>query len=868
MGRLLGLPVPALLVATLLVILVASAAHAYKLLGYYSGIPLYQASILSDTRFTLNLGEVDKVLLLATTPSQRVQHILSSIAVHVAPVKIVEPVATPWGVLYWGSPPPSTMTGGAPGASEKPLMLVILPNSSLEWFGDEIRSLHRDMRVEVMTWRDVLRECGKPAPPPPGTVKPDELKRACGVTYNLTKALCLISLERRLLGKGLRYLLIVGGARDSPPVYYRSPLLSTLGMRCGEYVPSDYWFADPNYDWKPEVAVGRIPFTSRSLLETYLQAARDWLSWSGRSSGLYAGGALFQTMLMLGELGVIEASQSATSLSPVVIQTLTLGDYKPLSVQSSVGDYGLYYIASHGVGDVLVDIFPHGLWGARVDVVLAPKLLAKRLGFHPGVYVTPACLSAYWDFDLIEPPFNPPSVGVALLEKGYAVDYFGSSRVAIAAIIKVSGDPSGTLNINLIGALRLTTLVASLMTQSRTIGEAVVKALASYSSLARGIGVAYTIAGSEDIAELTMLEFVLLGDPALPTPASNSTLSLKPAPSIPYNTTIPLDLLVPPLSSMAEGSLPLLSNTRVAVIKLQSSCPVDAMVVAVRRYYGYYLADIVNEPVKMQEENGQCIIKAVINAGPSFHYLILHYKTGLVRYALVTAGVYTETGLGRVTLRFQGLDLLRVTGDEPIGVYVNGRLETWIPGGVDKATVTVPASGNVDITLKPWRLYIGIVAGSGALDEYRSILSIFTVNTTVPSLSYRLLGNGVLVEAIGGSLVVKGAARVQRVAPGEYLVIPSPSAREIIASLAVGGRTYTLKIPVLATGNVNNTRPTSVTNTTCRVEAETVTETYTVTHTVTVTRTTGYLQPPAIAAVLILAGVVAFAIVYAGLRGR
>ena len=873
----------ALIIASLLLLSYAAPGLAARgrLLGVYGGLALYEASSPPDTSMVLRLNGGSRAALWATMPSPRVQEILSNITVHVARVKIVYPVSTPWGVLYWAKPPRIRVdsleaTGAAGGVGgEKPLMLVVIPNSSFEWFGEEVKRLHNNLRVVVLTWNDVMRECGKPAPPPPGAVKPGELKRACGVSYNLTKALCLISLERRLLGEGLRYLLIVGDARVSPPIYYRSPLLSTLGMHCGEYVPSDYWFADPNYDWKPEVAVGRLPFTDRDSLETYLKAARAWLSWSGRGSGFYAGGAPFQTTLMLGELGVMEASQTATMLKHVAIETLSLGNYKPLSVQSSVGDYGLYYIASHGVGDVLLDVFPRGLWGAKVDVVLAPKLLGKRLGFHPGVYVTPACLSAYWDTDLVEPPFNPPSVGVALLEKGYAVDYFGSTRVAIAAVIKVSGEASGVLDVKTIGAIKLTSLAASLLTESRTVGEAIVKALAAYSSLARGIGIAYTAAGSEDIAVLTMLEFTLLGDPALPAPASNSKPLLAPAPSIEYNATVPVQLVMLPLSSIVEGNLPLVMGAKQLVFRIPGDCPIEARLVAVRRYYGYYLAELIQEPVRMVEQRGSCIIRGVVVAGPSLHYLILHYRAGIARFVVLTAGVAARTGLGRLSISAYGLDLLRVTEDEPIGVYVDGRLVAWIPGGVDKADVTIPARGNITVALRPWRMYVPIVAGSEAFDEYRRILNMFTLHATIPALSYRVTGNGIMVEAVGGSLVIRGASRVERVAPNEYLVIPSRGSRSVTATLVVGKRSYSITIPVpslqptttpMMKPNTTAARP--PTGTTCTIAAETVTETKTVTSTKTVTRTYGGLSAPSIAAVLLVAGIVGFAVAYAGARGR
>ncbi|AEM38179.1 hypothetical protein Pyrfu_0307 [Pyrolobus fumarii 1A] len=807
---------PALIALLLTLCLTMVTAHA-SILGKFNGLWLYETntSDVEQLKKEIVALQVKSVVLKSTIPDPRIQRVLSSIAVYTPGSKLVEPIATPWGVLAWSTTPQlqgsasaskAVSASGLGGDNSKELMLVIIPNETLRWFGEGIAKLHPDLRVEILTWKDIAAQCKHPAEPPPGFVDPGDLERQCGRGYNATLALCLVSLERRLLDEGLRYVLIVGGASVSPPIYYRSPLLESVGISCGAYVPSDYWYMDPDYDWNPEVAVGRLPFTDRSLLEGYLDSARKWLEWGKRDTALYAGGAPFQSTLMMGEVGVLEASQTAPSLSDVEYLTLTLGGYRPLAVQSKLGSYGLYYIVSHGVGDVLLDVFPSGLWGAKVDLVLAPRVLPSNTR-EPGVIVTPACLSAYWDVDVVEPPFNPPSVGVALLEKGYAVAYYGSSRLAIAAITEVKLEPSGSIEVSTAGAIRLTSMLAVMLTESRTIGEAVVKALAAYSSLTRGIAIAYTATGSEDIAELTMVEFVLLGDPALPAPSSRGKPSTPPAPTIPYNETIPASIVYPPYASISTGEAPLAVAPPGSTLTVRvPECPDDARILAIRNYYSYILVETVHEPIIVREENGACKITVRIKAGPALHYLIIRDGHTLARYVLLAAGISAEpAGLEKIRVKATGLDLIRVLGDEPIGVYINGSLVAWIPGGLDHAELVLRAAGRVEVSLVPWRIYTGIVTGDEDLNRISELLrKIFTTSVVAPAVHVTYTPGGVIVTVTGFDTVTfRNASLVKRMAPGTYLVKGNGL---VILEAGKGALHATIPIPVVqVTARESNT---------------------------------------------------------------
>ncbi len=782
----------ALLLLTVLAL--GSATAGAKTLGRFNGLWLVE-NPQSNESITIRYA-ASKPLIFATMPDPRVSKALEGMAFSLVHEKVLGVVDGGWYRIGWSSEPVlGALRASGAGGGDPPLMLIVVPDG-YEWFGERIAQLHPDLRVEVLNWSSVVSACGRPAPPPPGYVEPRELARKCGAWYNATRALCLVSLERGLLGEGLRYLLLVGEANVTPPIYYYSPILEGIGIgSCPGMVPTDYWFMDPDYDWVPEVAVGRIPFTDPEKLGVYLASLEKWLRGAGRGV-LMTGGAPFRTTLLLGEKAVAEASLSTRGV-PVEELTLTLGGYKPLSVQERVGRHRLYYIVSHGIGDMLLDVFPKGLWGSKVDVVLAPKELGPNPG-APGVYVTPACLSAYWDTDIIEPSFHPPSVAVALLEKGYAVAYYGSSRTAIGAVTDVALRSDGSMDVRNIGALYLTSLAASLLLQEKRVGDAIVKALAAYSSSARGVAVAYTAQGAEDVAVLTMLEFVLLGDPAVPAPYSNASIETLPKPSLSGDRSVPAVLLYQALASMIEGYAPLKDVGRNATVRLVfNECPDQVSVVALQRYHSYTLAGIEQEPVTVGEAgNGSCTVIARLDAGPALHYVVVRWRGAIARLVLAAAGLSARpVGLGTVELRAVGLDLLRTTGDEPVGVYLNGTLIAWIPGAVDRAVLNLTLPGSGVLELRPWRLYAGLVAGTEAANSIVSILaSVFRVHVDPPRVTVTYQPRGAVITLHGvDAYMLRGAVVQEKLGP-DTLLVCSPHPVELVVNVA--GSEARLTIPM------------------------------------------------------------------------
>jgi PKD repeat protein len=99
-------------------------------------------------------------------------------------------------------------------------------------------------------------------------------------SYNYTLALKIISFLRTV---NASYVTILGDADIVPPSYYAKLIFY-------EPFPTDFFYASPDYDLKPDFAVGRIPAGSEDEAEKVLGKINDWLSDIG--SGNYVNAAL------------------------------------------------------------------------------------------------------------------------------------------------------------------------------------------------------------------------------------------------------------------------------------------------------------------------------------------------------------------------------------------------------------------------------------------------------------------------------------------------------------------------------------------------------------------------------------------------
>lgn len=615
--------------------------------------------------------------------------------------------------------------------------IIVIGSEKLRGFAVRLARIHQTLGVEttIVSIKDIA-EMYPEAEQPPYTLSQEEVEKYATGYYNMSIALKLVSFLREVVENGTaRYIVLMGDASQIPPFYYRSSVLSSLLSPVQGMVPTDYWYMDPDYDWNIELVVGRIPFTDIVSLDKYIDTLEKWVKGGDwEATGLIAGGALFAWPLMMGETFASDVSAALAGKLELSYLLLTTGNYSSLDFTASIGRYGYYFIASHGVGNAYVDYRPGGVWGYRFEELLKTDTIPYPA--RPGAYASPACLTAWWDTSVVEPGFTPPSLGVALLSRGAAVSYVGSSRIAIEFLVDVKAEGNGDYSVGYYGAMRLVQLYANMLLSSKTLGEAYAKALEAYISLPYTSLEALTPVGAEKLGYLTLFEFTFLGDPVTPNKAYKApTRERRPANmEAPGYTPFPLKALLVSFASVAQGELPLLVVEPGENITITfNHCPSHAQVVAVYRYSGI-LVDIKTVDITLLGgENTTCTgIIAPPSNPPGLYIVEYWYNTTLERRLLAVAGIKATATTRGIEVKIWGADLLRVVGDEPVYILVNGEPKAIIPGGRSSTSVRLDLPpGSYTLSLSPFTDYSTAAGGLEVAAAKEKLYELLTKTITV-----------------------------------------------------------------------------------------------------------------------------------------
>ena len=618
-------------------------------------------------------------------------------------------------------------------------MVILVPNDpTIRDYAERIAALHeeeQELKVRVVSIDEIKQY--------PKAILPEDVKSyICKESrlynglfdsvveeYNYDLALRLMSFAKSLVDEGVKYLLIIGGARDIPPIYYCSPTLDELVGNLEAIVPTDYYYADPDMDGVAELAVGRIPFTDSLSLSMYYSALEEWVNGGDwQNLALVSGGATFLTTLFVGEAAALTAANKLAELGvDVDALLLSQGNYEGVSLKGYVGRYGIYYIVAHGTGNSLLDYVPGGVWNYDTEL----KLYSSEVVYaaKPGVYVLPSCRDGYWDTDLVPPTFKPPSLAQALLARRAAIAYIGFARVAIEVIdaISLSG---GRLTLGLAGADKLLQLFIENLEASDTLGEAWAKALSSYNLLPSSSYVLFLTRGEEKLGDLVVREAVLLGDPAAPNPwkrtaQKTSYVSL----SVDNGVVIGARAVIQVLARYTTGTLYAVKPVNDTVrVEFKGACPTSVSVSAIRRVLGYFLVDVYPlESEIVQNSVNSCALEISVKPGiPGLLRIVASVNNTVESFYIVAAGAYADNGI----VKLYGLDVLSVAGDEPLLIKLDNKTLDVISGA--ETAAIIPVHGTGILRVEPAYNYASILGGKLVASDYEKLLPLFTVEVTNP----------------------------------------------------------------------------------------------------------------------------------------
>ncbi|MCK4542894.1 MAG: hypothetical protein KAU17_11725, partial [Spirochaetales bacterium] len=317
----------------------------------------------------------------------------------------------------------------------------------------------------------------------------------------------------------LNYVTLFGNARLVPPSYY---IYIDHKNSYNNWIPTDFFYASPDYDLFPDYMVGRLPVNNIEEAEHVVQKIENWdanVRYDWFKNVALIGGTPFWnkgSRYYVGELATVD-SVNKGYFNGMNITKLYLsdGNYTPEKVQSAYeGNYGFIYQFSHGSGDAMWKSDPHEGWVNTINTAIMEDLPQST---NVSIIASVACMNGAFDTKLYPNENQPISFGEGvLLSNASGISYIGGSRVCYGGW-NIHLD-KGYLYIIKEPCMQgmLTYLFEAYHSGSNTLGSMTKTAMERY----------YEENVFNIYDNVTFFEFTLLGDPALKLPTQQ--------PAVPY----------------------------------------------------------------------------------------------------------------------------------------------------------------------------------------------------------------------------------------------------------------------------------------------------------------------------------------------
>jgi len=370
--------------------------------------------------------------------------------------------------------------------------------------------------------------------PPYEGYKNSSLYRKGIKNYNYSLAKRIIAfLNDTEYHANLKYVTFLGNARLVPPSYYYYGEI--------DWVPTDFFYASPDYDLVPNYFIGRIPVNDEEEAGHVINKIMRWNATSDLFRNItLSGGRSFGTSFFVGEMITIDAVNRGFFDGANIIkyfETESSFDTRNMT-RAFKGDTGIIYNIAHGNGRVL------GL----EDGYLNPEdIMALPQSDKTPIVLSIACSNGAYDTHLVSKGFRLSKISFGesiLLSDAGGIAYIGGSRTN-------AGYPIFTLDKGRVKIIKephmagmLTYVVKAYHDGGDTLGNLTGNAMITYLK-------------NNDLSNLmdrfTFFAFVLLGDPALKIPDRPSgaiyqkpeSVAENPLDYVPYeiNGSIPISAL-------------------------------------------------------------------------------------------------------------------------------------------------------------------------------------------------------------------------------------------------------------------------------------------------------------------------------------
>jgi hypothetical protein len=277
-----------------------------------------------------------------------------------------------------------------------------------------------------------------------------------------------------------------------------------------KWVPTDLFYASPDYDWVCNYRVGRLSVNDANEAAHVVDKVIRWYA--------NADWSWFRNVQVGGQMGLLTARAETEGLFEGLNVRRCLdpgdrGDRVFLEPALTIRDTGIFWCVSHGTVSYL---------GFTASSLSSDDLLHYAPRTRVPIVIEMACLAGAFDLDLIECSWDPcrstHSFGEAVLKSpGAGIAYLGFSRPGLGGSgpsvpsLGWAAASSGAVSHgkDYLGSLLYGT-IRSRHRGADTVGQLYADALFDFLSTADMAGNPWNV--------YTALEFVLLGDPALKIP--------------------------------------------------------------------------------------------------------------------------------------------------------------------------------------------------------------------------------------------------------------------------------------------------------------------------------------------------------------
>ncbi|MCD6418795.1 T9SS type A sorting domain-containing protein [bacterium] len=309
---------------------------------------------------------------------------------------------------------------------------IILTVQSLHSAAESLAALHDEWGISsAIITAEEIDTTYSAAEYPPYWGFPDAIPIGFYITADTELAMKIVSFLRDYTAHpSLQSITILGDATQIPPSYYfrDSTDLAWGGDEFDAFVPTDFFYSSPDYDWVANYDIGRIPVSEEYTAIFVVDRLRRWVDAATPelfNNILFAAGMPFSDVFDGEHTTMLACRDGYIANADLTKLYASRGEYSKSNFDEAFReDYGIVYIFAHGSG--YSAYFDDGTNWSTEDADALPYR-----DFAP-IMMMGSCLNGIYDGALVGWD-NAQFPKVLIPAPGGPIAFWGCSRTAYSA---------------------------------------------------------------------------------------------------------------------------------------------------------------------------------------------------------------------------------------------------------------------------------------------------------------------------------------------------------------------------------------------------------------------------------------------------